>query len=417
MALFTCARVVALLERRAVGLTESERLLTESHLAECASCREQSNLLVAAQRALPGGSEAVLSASSRDLLLKRAFELAGAAPAAPRSPSYSQHVWRWTAAAAALVLVLLLGRAIALHHAAGPALVRDQLEKGKLSTSAGVLEAGAGIPANVPLRVEASARLHVANAAVEASPQTRLTWRAGVETLALDEGEVNVEVEHVAGRRFRVAAPGFVVEVVGTQFKVDCRSVRVSRGLVRVLSSDGQSVLAVLPTGGAWSLPPPVVAPLPAASSVAEPQPEASSTEDEPKARPAAPESAAQRLAAARRLLAEGRIAEAEKSVDTALAASPGSREVAEGRTLLAECAVARGNPARALRLYLDLAHAFAALPAGENALFAGARLSERLGPPERARDLFEQYLRRYPAGRFRQEAERHLQRSAAPTR
>src|SRR5262245_5175149 len=133
MALLTCTRVVALLERRAVGLTESERLLTESHLAECASCREKSNLLEAAQRALPAGAEAVLGASSRDLLLKRSFELA-AAPVVASSPVPGHAAWRWTAAAAACVLLLLLGRAITGRQATEAAATGDRLERGRLAT-------------------------------------------------------------------------------------------------------------------------------------------------------------------------------------------------------------------------------------------------------------------------------------------
>jgi TolA-binding protein len=119
--------------------------------------------------------------------------------------------------------------------------------------------------------------------------------------------------------------------------------------------------------------------------------------------------SVAERLASARRSLAKGSAAEAEKLAQSVLGLHPSARDAAEARTLLAECAVARGNSGRAISLYLDVARAYSTLPAGDNALFAAARLSERSGGSARAHELFEQYLRQYPAGRFRHEAERHL--------
>jgi TolA-binding protein len=120
-------------------------------------------------------------------------------------------------------------------------------------------------------------------------------------------------------------------------------------------------------------------------------------------------EPVAQRLASARRALGAGRVAEAEKLAEGVLSGRASAREAAEARTLLADCAVSRGQPERAALLYLAVAKSFPGLPAGENALFAGARLTERVYGKARAQGLFEQYLQRYPRGRFRQEAERHL--------
>ena len=419
MTSLTCARVVGLLEQRAVGLSETERLLAESHLAECAGCREQAQVLEGARRVAAGGADVVLSPSARELVLKRAFE-AAASPAKPRTPRVPAV---FQLAAACVLLVSVAAAGYWFKHRSGGEVARqlDVVEAGKLSSSQGVLAAGAGVPPNLALVSQDAARFHVGNALVEAAPSTRVTWRAAADTLALEDGEVKVSVEHVPGRHFRVNAPGFVVDVVGTEFKVDRHGVHVTRGIVRILAPNGRDVLALLPAGGAWSAPVPNASESPQASArsaaVAAPAdvPNDVDSGEANKARVAGLESVAQRLAMARRSLAAGHAGEAEKLVEAALGSHPGAREAAEGRTLLAECAVAQGNVARAIRLYLEVAKAFPGLPAGENALFAGARLSERNGAAAQARELFESYLQRYPSGRFRQEAERHLQKGSAP--
>ena len=415
MTLFACAKVSGLLERRAVGLTESEGLLVESHLSECAGCREQSKVLEAARRLAAASGDAVLAPLARELLLKRAFQAAAETSVLRRpraAPSWARLALACAALAVSAALVLLVVR----NRASTSVAKGDQIEAGRLSSAGQWLATGARIPVDVPLSSEQSARLHLANAEVELPAGTRFVWRAEHDTLALEDGAVDVQVEHQAGRRFLVTTADFVVEVVGTQFRVDRQSVRVKHGTVRVLSRDGHDVLAVLPAGGVWSAPS-------AKNTDAEPAPvavikkaEALLDADEAdKGHSATLEPVAQRLASARRALADGNVGEAEKLVESALGSRASPREVAEGRTLLAECAVARGQTERAAQLYLSVAKAFPALAAGENALFAGARLSERTGPAERARALFEDYLHRYPKGRFRLEAERHLQRNSTP--
>ena len=411
--MFACARVAQLLERRAVGLTESERLRTESHLSECASCRELSRVLEGTRLAAAASSEGSLSPQTRELALRRAFDGAAGHPGlvVQRAPRL-----RLALACAAVLLVAALAALLFKPLAAGPRARADTLEAGKLSTSQGLLRAGAAIPANVALSSEGNARIHVGNARVALEARSRVTWRVEQETLSLDSGAVDVTVEHEPGKKFLVTTPSFVVEVVGTQFRVDAQGVRVTHGTVRVLSRDARDVLAVLPAGGAWSAPQ-------APNDQSEPAPAAAranaatelETDEAEKGHPATLEPVAQRLASARRSLAEGRIAEAHKLVEVALASRATPREVAEGRTLLAECAVAQGQTERAAQLYLAVAKAFPGLPAGENALFAGARLSERALSPQQARALFADYLRRYPKGRFRLEAERHLQRATTP--
>lgn len=408
----TCIRVGALLARRAAGLSESERLEVESHRAECAHCQEEARAL-SGIRALVN-TEPVLSSSSRELVLRRAFELADLAPAArPASRgSFGQRrgaVVSLVAAAAALLL--FVGWTQRPRWLAGEAA--DHVAAGSVALAGREIAVNGEIPANAELHSATGARLAVGNAEVDLKPGSSVVWGAEQSNLVLRHGAVSVTVEHVPHQRFRVSTSTFVVEVVGTQFKVDAEGVQVTRGTVRVLSTDGQ-VLAVLPAGGAWAAKAspkqsePVLPPPSTPSTSSTPLDGARDTATAPSKEVASSGSAAQWLSEARHALAVHRVSDAEHAVDAALRLHPSQYELAEARTLQAECAGAAGDAERAVRLYLGVAKQFGG-PAAENALFSAARLRARQGASAQARALFEDYVRRYPAGRFRQEAERHL--------
>ena len=76
---------------------------------------------------------------------------------------------------------------------------------------------------------------------------------------------------------------------------------------------------------------------------------------------------------------------------------------------LRAECALVAGDAAGASAAYLHVARSFARLPAGENALFAAARIERERGASAQAARILEQYLERYPDGRFAKEARNRL--------
>jgi TolA-binding protein len=108
-------------------------------------------------------------------------------------------------------------------------------------------------------------------------------------------------------------------------------------------------------------------------------------------------------------------VAEARSLVTRALATRLPPALDAEGRTLLAECALVSGDPKEAARRYAEVARAHGSLPAGENALFAAARAAHTSGQTAEARRLFEQYVARYPNGQFVSEANRRLGQLPAP--
>lgn len=409
-----CLRVGALLARRSVGLTESERLSVESHRSECPRCQKEARLLGGIRAAL--SPEPVLGTQARELLLRRAFEAAAVAPKAslPVRGSLRHRSWAIAlVAAASVVLVLFALR----FRAARPTSIaqRDQVASGVVSLQGKRLSAGAKVLPGTELESEGGARLALGHAQVELTPGSKVVWQASESTLQLLGGGVRVEVEHIEHQHFRVAASTFLVEVVGTAFSVDARGVQVTRGIVHVLSSDGHDLLAVLPAGGAWSAAKlasaesgsPPAAPVTDLSQVAP----VGSAKDSDSAG-----SVLQWLNEARHSLAAHHAADAQRAVEAALRLHPTGNELAEARTLLAECAGASGDSARAVRLYLGVAKQFPALPAAENALFAAARTQDRVGASQAARQLFSGYLKRYPAGRFHEEAERHLLRLSAPT-
>jgi hypothetical protein len=120
-------------------------------------------------------------------------------------------------------------------------------------------------------------------------------------------------------------------------------------------------------------------------------------------------------LRRARAELAQGAVAEAKSSVAAALRARPSRAQRAEAASLQAECALVSGRPAQAQALYLAVVARYPHSDAGDNALFAAARLAQQRGEQAQSRELLERYLESYPRGHFHDEAERWLQRLSEP--
>jgi hypothetical protein len=212
-----------------------------------------------------------------------------------------------------------------------------------------------------------------------------------------------------------------------------------------VSALDGHE-LAVLHAGESYSLPPTAAAPAthePAhaaaptaaadssATGTAPGEPPTQrgtrTTAERPRARSAAttvsPEPAepydavpAERLLdQARSELAARKIAAARTLIETVLKARLMPAERAEALSLRADCFLVERDPGSAAQAYRQVAEEFAQLPAGENALFAAARLEAERGAQTTANDLFERYLERYPRGRFVKEVNARLAHSPSP--
>jgi len=189
----------------------------------------------------------------------------------------------------------------------------------------------------------------------------------------------------------------FVVEVLGTRFTVDAAHVEVSRGTVRVLAPDGRVLVARLQMGQTWSS-------LQAAPAVSEP-----AAEPERRTHAAQPADVAEQLARARRDLANGQVARAEREASSILA----GREKGDRRPRRAPSwRNARSRGARSIRPSPPTPswpNALAILPAGETALFAAGRTLADAGRRASATHWLHRYLDRYPSGRFTVEAKERL--------
>jgi tetratricopeptide (TPR) repeat protein len=118
---------------------------------------------------------------------------------------------------------------------------------------------------------------------------------------------------------------------------------------------------------------------------------------------------AAALLDAARRALVAKRLPEARRQIEAVLALATPASLRAEALSLRADCAQVEGDRAAAIAAYSQVAQSFAALPAGENALFAAARLEQERGGRAAATAGLRRYLARYPRGRFVKEARQRL--------
>ena len=385
MKLIGCGRTRALLAARAAGLSANEQDALDAHLQTCGDCREQARLLdeiVLAVGVMPSRTPA-----ARERTIERALRQGLEQACKPpfwksRSALTVGTVVLGGALAATVALVIMRGSERPLQ----PTLV----ERPNLRPQETPL---ASEPRDLPAGVEVA----VAHARVRAVRRASISWNEKAATVKLDSGAIELDVDPALQRGFRVITDAFVVEVLGTRFTVDAAHVEVSRGTVRVLAPDGRVLVARLQMGQTWS-------PVQVAPAISEP-----AAQPERRTHAAQPADVAEQLARARRDLANGQVARAEKEASSILAGSRERRQEAEARTLLAECAQARGKIDQAIATYAVVAERFGDLPAGETALFAAGRTLADAGRRGSATHWLHRYLNSYPSGRFTVEAKERL--------
>jgi ferric-dicitrate binding protein FerR (iron transport regulator) len=426
-----CMHAVTLLQSRVAGLSQASALRLEDHLSQCPDCSEQAHWLDGL-RALSDAGARPLAASARQRAVLQAFAVAER----PSQPIVSESSWLVPSTCGALLAVAIVSLAIVQQPVLAPGadyrVVSGELEHTSLAAGGG----SARIETAIATRTGGIAVL--AHASVEFRPQTQARWDGEARVLRLEQGSVGVDVDPSPHQTFRVDTERFRVLVLGTRFEVSRSDVRVTRGQVRVTAPNGAE-LALLGPGESYACAqapcqPRVERPEPTAAGAANrlgSRPAAASGETAPasapeaRAEPSKPlESSArtseasravQPLAVDHRLeqvrIALGRrdVARARELVGTLLAEQLPSRDRAEALSLRAECALVDGDLAGAAADYRLVARRFSKLPAGENALFASARIdADRLaGMPARAG--LTQYLARYPRGRFVKEATTRL--------
>ncbi len=209
--------------------------------------------------------------------------------------------------------------------------------------------------------------------------------RPGANLLVgVDPGSYSVHVEKLtSAQRFVMRLPDGELEVHGTRFVVvvgpaDTRSVAVSEGLVALRIRGNHELL--LHPGDAWSAPIPAA---PAVAGAAHATPEAS-------ALAGSPHTQQKRLPVA-----------VPSSASSALKPDAGA---AFSRAM---SAYSRGDFAESERLFLAFEREFPKDARTEDSAFLRVTARTRRGDSEGAKVLAKEYLRRFPAGLRRVEAER----------
>jgi ferric-dicitrate binding protein FerR (iron transport regulator) len=397
-----------LLDARESGLSQADALRLEAHLASCEACRRDAERLDGL-RALADRVDGTLSPAARQRAIGAALSQADAQR---RSGVAGASVLPLRAGAAlavaalgALALRAALGAgdppAVAVKQVA-PVVVQaarapgDRVLSGSVEVDGRLAEEGSALATARVLHASSAARVALEHADVDLARGTDVRWDRAARVLRLEAGSLVADVDPSAHRTFAVETARFRVLVLGTRFSVSLDAVSVERGGVRVIGVAPQSPPIELGPGERFSVAPDAApAPAPARAS-----------------RPA--KSAAEWLGEARAQLAAQHVASARHAIDAALSLAPERALHAEALSLRADCALIEGDLGGAVEAYLRVARAFAALPAGQNALFAAARIESDRGHSAVAAQLLERYLAAYPQGHFVREARARLQELGA---
>jgi len=409
--------------------TEAESLRLEIHLGVCQSCRDEKarwHLLEQLRDEAPQR----LSADARNRVLQHITlrSPVGVEAREPKPRRFSTPFLLTTAAVAAVGLVLAVrawrnpnGEAVALASNAGAAPTSIQAET---------------IEDRQDRQDRASGMIRAQEPGTLETPGARIAYRSGTSfrmlaqsrQVELYEGEVDVEVAPGGPGRFRVVAPRFIVEVIGTHFIVRPSGVETLHGTVRILDASGRE-LAVLHAAETWSVGDPnelplalaEAEPLPAMSLANPPQPApaalvtaslpsaAAHHQPEGSTKPSARNRVDQLIGEARSGLAAGDPERARTRIASALGARPTGHQRAVAGLLAAASFLVEGRYEEALANYRRTAESFNRYPESETAAFAIAQLLCERATTDEARSALQDYLVRYPEGRFVQDARRKL--------
>lgn len=426
----SCVRARLRLQQRTAGLAPAEALRLEEHLSSCEACRVQAVQLDRLS-ALAGELDPSLRPAARERAIGRAFARAGAQWSAPRRAHVSHYFALGGGLAAALALGLVLWPRSAPAPSSSPGAVAhdraatavpagahgDRVLAGAVQARGRGLTSGASVEAGQELSATSGAELQLAHARVSLHADTRVQWNASEHALALIAGVVSVEVDPSRHEPFSVRTSRFRAEVLGTRFEVDLEGVRVERGTVRVVATDGQVLAPAVTAGQRFVFAEPAAAQEPSVATAALAIARDDRADPEELPRPGARRSQAARDADARALLQRARKQLTQRDAETAwhtvqdaLALRPATALRAEARSLIADVYMVEGNTDRAVGEYLSIANKFEPRVAAQNALFAAGRLEAERGHDGPALSCFNRYVARYPHGALIEDARRRLQ-------
>lgn len=404
-----CTRAGFLTERRACGLNAAEALRLEDHLSSCERCAEQSELL-AGLRTLATSNDFTLSSAMRERAMRSA--LSQAREARP-SPSLGSGARFTLAVVGSLALAGAVALGLRSTTPSAPALSSpkthaaaahtDRVLAGEVETDDSVARQGSALAAATTLRAPRGATLALAQATVVLAAGSEARWDATLRTLHLQTGSVFADVDESAHAQFTIATPRFTVLVLGTRFHVSLDAVSVERGRVRVVAPDGSVLAQAVSAGERYVYR--ETDRKGAKQVTEEPKPEARRTSTPVVER----RELSAVLREVREHLAARRLDQARTLLDQTAALPGTAKERADAMSLRADTALLAGDLDAAITSYLQTARRFRELAAGENALFAAARLEAERDRKAASAKLLERYLARYPHGRFVEEARSRL--------
>lgn len=448
--------IVASVGRQA---TEAEGLLLEQHLASCASCRSEKGRWQLLERVREQAPQR-LNADARGRVLDNLMTmLPGDEVVLARFATFNRGIRRFWAP----ILLATVGAVSLIALVAAPGREHRQLAVAHLPVSASANPSQPGgsedpvdhqaDPLVIHARTAGTMQTSGASIAYRAGSAFRLAERG--REVDLYSGEVDVEVAPGGPGRFRVVAARFTVEVLGTHFIVQPERVETLRGTVRIVDSAGQEV-AVLHGGQSWNASeldqrPPVLpqervstdslAPSPSTLPVARLAPDirpitgasigGASIGPAMQARPQSAPGRAMAtathrtsdrsqdrpgqgrvemlLAEARSVLAAGESKLARERIVAALDNHPSARQRAMAELLAADSFLVESRYGAALAAYRRTSAMFDGFPESETAAFATAQLLCERGTQADARSALQNYIERYPNGRFVDDARRKL--------
>ncbi|HEX7508018.1 MAG TPA: FecR family protein, partial [Polyangia bacterium] len=239
--------------------TEAESLRLEIHLGACQSCRNEKarwRLLEQLRDEVPQR----LTTDARNRVLQH-ITLSGPANVEAREQRTRRFLTPFllTTTAIAAVAVVVAARAWKNPTGAPPAWGRNA---GSMSTAmqASTVENRQAQRQNQQdqdnqmdrmIQAQVPGTLETLGARIAYRSGTSFRLLARARRVELYEGEVDVEVAPGGPGRFRVVAPRFVVEVIGTHFIVRPAGVETLRGTVRILDANSHE-LAVLHAAESW---------------------------------------------------------------------------------------------------------------------------------------------------------------------
>jgi len=261
---FDCIRMAMLMKHHEQGLSEADRLVLEEHIGVCPSCRRDALTLDALGDLVDAASSPSLGTGARAKLISGAIRRAQASrpPAERAERGIARRASFFVAAGVAGALVVLFGSRLlprtpvqVAQPTSAPITVgvadvdRDRFESGGARALGRPLALGEPMPEGSALSLDEGAALALGHAHVVAASRAEVVWEAARSSVDLREGSLSVSVDPAPGRRFRVNAHTFIVEVVGTDFQVDANGVRVNHGVVQVLDRKSENLLAELHAG------------------------------------------------------------------------------------------------------------------------------------------------------------------------